>query len=331
MRQDPSDGYPTTEAAPIEVCQRRTPDGIAVQSFCSLSEPPSALHVLALPGAGHRAACYERWGTYLAQQGITFHALNFAGHGHGRMQSAGLLRQATMATYVDNVRSVVTWLVAQGELPADDQIVLLAHSKGGLIGQLYAQQYPVAGLVLVGAIAPQFSLTASSGMVLRALLHHPLATVCFLATSDAARLFTAPRLIRRFLLEPDAEASEVQWLRAHLQSEADRSFRELLHLAKARVRPLHTSHLAVLWGEHDACVSRPAAQATADYYGVPLQTVPGAPHDVMCSRAWRASADCVLRFLDELDPRLPSSPGAGSAITSEEAEAVLPVSTVRGG
>ncbi len=145
MRPNPSAAYPTTEAIPVEVRQQRTPDGIAVQSFCSLSEPPSALHVLALPGAGHTAACYERWGTYLAQQGLNFHALNFAGHGQGRMQSAGLLRQARLSTYVDNVRSAVEWLVAQGELPAHDQIVLLAHSKGGLIAQLYAQRHPVAG------------------------------------------------------------------------------------------------------------------------------------------------------------------------------------------
>jgi pimeloyl-ACP methyl ester carboxylesterase len=315
MRLNPSTSSVTRDAVAFELCQDRTPSGIAIESFCPLSEHPGSLHVLALHGAGHTAACYGRfWGPYLAQQGINFHTLNFAGHGHGQMQSAGVLRQARLSTYVDNVRDVIGWLCAQGEVSGSDQIVLLAHSKGGLIGQLYAQQYPVAGLVLVGAIAPQFSLSASSGMVLRALLHHPLATFRFLATSDAARLFTSPRLIRRFLLEPDAEASEVQWLLAHLQSEADHSFRELLHLASAPARPLQTRHLAVLWGEHDACISRPAVQATADYYGVPLRVIPGAPHDVMLARAWRAGADQVLDFLAQREPRLPSSTAEVRAI-----------------
>ncbi len=40
--------------------------------------------------------------------------------------------------------------------------------------------------MLVGAIAPQFGMRASSGMLRRALCHHPLAVARFLVTSDAA-------------------------------------------------------------------------------------------------------------------------------------------------
>src|SRR5262249_2500733 len=110
----------------------------------------------------HDRTCWEPvMAPGLAERGIASIRLDLTGHGG----SAGSVRGAHLRHYVADIRAVI---VAEGLPP--ERVVLLGHSLGGVVVQLYLERYAARAGVLFSTSVPHATfplLTRSQGQLRR--------------------------------------------------------------------------------------------------------------------------------------------------------------------
>ena len=109
--------------------------------------------VLFIAGAAHTASCWYFFQSYLAQMGIRSHAFNFRGHGNSSQREHLLTNR--LQDYVDDLEQVVQTLGLHKK-----SYVLVAHSMGGYVAQVYLHQKNLQGLVgvvLMATATPRLS------------------------------------------------------------------------------------------------------------------------------------------------------------------------------
>lgn len=162
---------------------------------------------------------------------------------------------------------------------ANGRFVLLGHSLGGAVVQLYARQYPVAGLILLASVSAHRLFSAWGRLVARNL---PRAVRAMLV--GAQILFASPAQVRRLLVEPDADVATVDLVLNQLGKETAVILGETVNLWRRGMQPVHTQHVWLLGGERDACFSSALVHASARDYHTTAIMLPRAPHDLMVAR-----------------------------------------------
>ncbi len=232
--------------------------------------------LLLVHGAAHTRRIFDVLALDLAARGLTVITLDLRGHGESPMPDNVSVRTARAADYVADVRTVVTGLA---EL-RDGAFVLLGHSMGGIIAQLYARRFSVAGVIVLASVAPQRTLHAMLDLTCR----FPCRMLrAFRQGMDEA--FNSPAGVRTFLLEPSAPESRVQPVLAQITAESTAILPDLLHLARLGLRPLQTEHILFLGGSRDVCFRPPYVRQSARDYGTEAVFIPHAPHNLMAAHA----------------------------------------------
>lgn len=106
--------------------------------------PVPTLPVVLVHGLGEHAGRYDSFANHLVALGHTVYAMDLRGHGH----SAGVRGDApSLQHLIDDLHL----FVQQVRQKSGQEILLAAHSMGGLLGTLLALQYPqqLAGLLLI--------------------------------------------------------------------------------------------------------------------------------------------------------------------------------------
>jgi pimeloyl-ACP methyl ester carboxylesterase len=249
----------------------------------------SALPIILVHGAGHSAAIYTQWGPHLARLGCTVYALDLRGHGRSRMPANIPVTHAHLWQYADDITTLV-----ETEGIAPGQFVLVGHSMGGAVVQVYARNHPVAGLVILASTAlPRFMLA------FLAFMRHAPILYLFAMLRGPTALFDTPRHIQRFLLTPEDDTVTVQRIQAQLGEETKHMASECIAWMRQGYRPLHTARVLVLGGSRDVFFPPVELQRTTRFYaplGARTQVIPGAPHDLMVSWNWQLGADAVMAF-----------------------------------
>lgn len=281
--------------------------------FLPSGEPVSPLTLVLVHGASHQKVCYENWAVYLQQQGWRIITLSLRGHGGSRWSRP--IGQAHLSDYVEDIRQVVM------EAGIGEHIVLVGHSMGGWVAQLYAETYDLAGLIVLDSVSPQYSLRGQLHLIPTLLREDPL--IYFKCLRDLGALFSTERLVRKLLLSPDADADLVQRCRAQLGPESGNVFKEVPALAFRQHAPLRARHILFLAGDQDRCCRPKWVQASARSYGGAAVFKHG-PHNLMMDGDWQGAAEEVLRFARQCSreseagagedrPALSAESGAGAA------------------
>jgi pimeloyl-ACP methyl ester carboxylesterase len=246
--------------------------------------------LLFVHGTAHAAWCWdEHFLPWFAEQGFEASAVSL--RGHGRSDGADFLRWASVADYVEDVRSVASALSAPP--------ILVGHSLGGLVVQKYLERYEAGGAVL---LAP----SPARGMFwpgLRLFRQNPLVFLRMFLTLEPGVLFTTPARARRLLFSPETRDATVTRHTARLGRE---SFRVLLdmtcnlpHVEQIRKR---RCPMLVIGAGRDALVPPRAVKATARTYNASLTIFPGMGHDVMLDDAWELVARRIAQWIREASP-----------------------------
>jgi pimeloyl-ACP methyl ester carboxylesterase len=239
--------------------------------------------LLFVHGAWHGAWCWnEHFLPYFAEHGYESHALSFRGHGESDIDKS--LRITRIRDYVADVETVANELKSPP--------VVIGHSMGGLVTQMYLEDHRAAGGVLL-ASDPVGGAWATT---LRTAVRHPAAFLKANLTWDLYPIVATASLAKgAFFSEdlPDELAADYQ---RRLQSESYLAYLDMLFRLPKPGRV--GVPMLVMGGGNDTIFTPKEVAATAAAYQTEAVLVPGVAHDMMLDTLWRSVADRILSWLD---------------------------------
>lgn len=224
----------------------------------------------------------ETFMPFFAARGHACVAPSLRGHGG----SDGGVDWASLADYVEDVERAAADL---GQAP-----VVVGHSLGGLVAQMYvARGNPSAGLVMLASTPP----SGLAGSALHMATHAPavLAQLGLLQTLGPAMV--SPSVMARALFSAATDPAAVAWMGEKLQRESLRLMGEL-QLPTRVVPPKPPVPALVVGGDADMFLPVSAFQEEAALWDGELHVLEGAPHGLMLdSHWWRPTAEVMAQWL----------------------------------
>ncbi|HEU4323554.1 MAG TPA: alpha/beta fold hydrolase [Roseiflexaceae bacterium] len=232
--------------------------------------------LLLLHGAWHGAWCWRDAMHDLAGRGFEVHAIGL--RGHGRSDPATI----NLCGLRDYQRDLETAVAAIHPRP-----VVVGHSMGGYILQLFLSEQQLPGAVLLASVP-----TGGPGAyMLGALRRDPLNFLLAFGTLDLLGLVGTPQRAREAFFRPDIPPAELALYTTLLGPESARVGLESLLF---RPRPeRNRSPLLLIAAERDTIFTLDEQHATARAYGAELIIIPEAAHDLMLDPAWPLAADAI--------------------------------------
>ncbi len=245
---------------------------------------PRPTPLLFVHGASHNAWYWTNFLDYFAEHGYAAYAPNLRGHGG----SAGRdrLHRWRLSDYVDDVAQVAAGLPRPP--------VVIGHSLGGLIVQLYLESQPAAAGILLAS-------TPSNGgnaTTLRELRRRPRRWLRPVVTLRPDLAFRKPSVAREIFFSAGCPDEIVDKCCGQMQAESRLALLGALAFGLHRRKPV-TVPVLVIGGADDALISPAAVAATARVYGTEPVMIPGVPHHLMLDCGWPTVAERMLAWLQE--------------------------------
>ncbi len=262
---------------------------------------PTSLEILsALPAAGadsdkppllfvhgaHAGAwCWqEHFLPYFAERGWAAHAVSLSGHGGSPGRE--YLDALSIDDYVRDLREAIA------SLPASP--VLIGHSMGGFVVQKLLETQPAPAAALMCAVPPGGMWSSALGLAIRrpGLLF------------DLNRLAGGGNIGPRALVEAmfhqplPSELLERYFLQMH--GESQRAIWDMLGFALPHPNRRNCAHVMVMGAADDALIPVAGVRQTASLWGVEPMIVSDIGHGMMLEAGWRAAADPLAAWLDNL-------------------------------
>jgi pimeloyl-ACP methyl ester carboxylesterase len=241
--------------------------------------------LLFVHGAWHGAWCWnEHFLPYFAEHGYASHALSLRGHGESDIDKS--LRLARIKDYVADVAAVAADL--------DVPPVIIGHSMGGLVTQVYLEDHPATAGVLLASDPVKGVLRTTLSVARR----HPVAFLKANLTWDLYPIVSTPSLAKEAFFSEDLSDEVVAGYFERLQSE---SYLAYLDMMFRLPKPDKVAvPMLVMGGEKDTIFTPHEVGATAAAYGTEAVIVPGVAHDMMLDTRWESVADRMLIWLEGL-------------------------------
>jgi pimeloyl-ACP methyl ester carboxylesterase len=241
-----------------------------------------ATPLLLVHGAWHGAWCWHDAMTDFAGRGFEVHAISWRGHGGSdRPRSINLV----------GVRDYVGDL-AQAIEAISPRPVVVAHSLGGYLTQLYLTEHELAGAVLLCS-APHKGVLP---FLLRYARRHPLVYLRIFATLNLLHMVGTPDLAREAFFRDDIAPDILRHYSAQLVPESLRTAIDTSLLVFPEPQRNRSPLLAIA-AERDAIFTLDEQRALAQAYDAKLLIVPQAAHDLMLDPAWPQAADAIEDFV----------------------------------
>ena len=238
--------------------------------------------LLFVHGAWHAAWCWdEHFLDFFADRGYRALALSF--RGHGQSPTSKRLRDLSFADYIDDVTTVAQ------SLPTPP--VVIGHSMGGAVTQLYLTANDAPAAVLMCSAPPQGYL----GSGLRWIRRHPVHFAKLSIAGESLRYVNTPELARERFFSPGTPEDLVRRYAARLQEESARSGVDgLVRLPRPKKV---TAPVLVMGATQDGAVSPAEVRATARAYRTEPVFFPDMGHDMMLEPGWEQVADRLDNWL----------------------------------
>lgn len=238
--------------------------------------------LLFVHGAWHASWCWEEnYIPYFIKEGFLCHALDF--RGHGQSEGREHLNSYHLTDFVEDL--------GQAAETAQKPPVLVAHSMGGLVAQMYAQDHEVAGLVLLAPVP-------ISGVGYGYASAHPLAFLKFLLTRSGKAMIGGEKLSKRLFF---SENFPDELFRRHYQRLQDESYHALVEIGPGTKWKHLKGNPPVLIVEagKDALIPKDRLAETAKLYGTNISRMDNLAHDMMLDVEWSMAAVVVSSWLNE--------------------------------
>lgn len=251
----------------------------------SSNEHPVPL--LFVHGGLHAAWCWdEHFLDYFAEHG--FRAVAPSWRGHGGSSTTKPVAKCSLEDYLDDVHAVAVNL--------NRPPVLIGHSTGGFLVQKYLERYDAPAGVLMASTPPTGVLRSS----MRIWRRHPWTALRANAVGRSHEIFNTPAGCREHFFSPHTPEEIVASCAARIEPESMRAVFIDQVFGKPKVEHI-TTPLLVLGAEHDGMISNEEVDSTARAYGTKAMMFSGMGHNMMVEPGWHDVADCIRRWLADLE------------------------------
>ena len=278
----------------------RLPDGMALEK---VEVTPDDQHqtgrppVLFVHGSYHGAWCWaEKWQPYFADRGYETVSISVRAQA-GSERADGMKCAGTLTSHADDIEDVVKSFATPP--------VMVAHSFGGLIAELYASQprAPLAGVALVASVPPSGNAAIIQRITKRSVWDSARITWGFITKS-----FLKSAADTRFLFfSPDLDEAELLTYHRLLQDNASpvplldvRNLSTELPIASP-MDVTYNCKAFVGGGAADCVVDVPAVEELARHFGVQPTIWQGLGHDVMLDAGSEVAAGDLAAWLQTLE------------------------------
>lgn len=221
---------------------------------------------------------------HFARAGWSAHAVSLRGHG----TSGGyeMLSHWSLSDYVADVAAAVRRL---GRPP-----ILIGHSLGGMVAQVYAQSHAVPGMVLMASVPPDG--ISSCAMHMGQYAPELVAQISAVQVMGVEAI--SPIALHRAFFSPSTPVESVMRHLARMQPESHRVIYDMMmppllpFLSRAR-------RVLVMGGETDRMIPASALHRTAAFWRADLVIEPNLPHGIMLDSQWPRAAATILSWLEE--------------------------------
>lgn len=238
--------------------------------------------LLFVHGAWNAAWCWdEHFLGFFADRG--YRALALSLRGHGGSGTSVPVRDCSFDDYLEDVASVA------GGLPTPP--VLIGHSMGGSLVQMYLESRGAPAAVLMASMPPEGYLRSG----LRWIRRHPWHFAKMSVTGESLPYVNTPELARERFFSPSTPEEVVRTFAARLGEESSRIGRDGV---RRRPNPERiATEIMVLGALEDGAVTRAEVSATARAYRTDPVFFAGMGHSMMLEPGWRAVAERIDDWL----------------------------------
>jgi pimeloyl-ACP methyl ester carboxylesterase len=238
-----------------------------------------ATPLLLLHGAWHGAWCWHAAMDDFAARGFEVHAISL--RGHGESHKPGSINLCGLRDYV---RDLATAVAAISPRP-----VIVGHSMGGYITQLYLMEQQLPGAVLLCSLPVNGGL----GFTFRYARRHPLPMLRAMITLNLRHMVGTRALARDAFFRADIAPDLLDQYVKRMIPESTRVAGEMSFITPKPER--NRSPLLVIAAEQDHVFTVEEERMTATAYGAELVVIPEAAHDLMLDPAWPQAAEAIER------------------------------------
>lgn len=237
--------------------------------------------ILFVHGLWHGAWCWdEHFVPWFRERGYDARAITLRRHDQ---RHAPGLRTTRIRDYVDDVVKAAT---SMSEPP-----VVVGHSMGGFVTQMYLSEHSAPAAVLLASVPPSGIL----GATFRVGRRHPLRLLGSNVTMSLYPMVSTPERAREMFFCPELPDADVAWYQSKMTDDAFFAYLDMLFFTRPNAAAIKTPIL-VIGGEKDWTITRPDVEATAKTYAAEMVMFPGA-HDLMLDPGWEAVAQRIDGFI----------------------------------
>ncbi|MDG1195931.1 Lysophospholipase, alpha-beta hydrolase superfamily [Polaribacter sp. Hel1_33_78] len=241
--------------------------------------------LLFIHGLCHGAWCWhEHFIPHFESLGYDCHTLNLSGHEvAGRSASNNHLK---LSDYVKDVENAISTF--------DTQPILVGHSMGGFIVQLYLKNCRLPTKAILMASVPPSGALASS---LRVIKIRPGA-IKYLLNRD---LLGFAQAYPQFMFRADIDSHALSYYKSMLCSESFVAYLQMLFPIAIKKSTAAHHNLLVMGGSKDQLFTLREFEYTARKYAADLEIIPDAAHDLMLEPNWKYIAKIIHYWINKLD------------------------------
>jgi pimeloyl-ACP methyl ester carboxylesterase len=173
--------------------------------------------------------------------------------------------------------------------------ILVGHSMGATVSQIFASQHRVVGMALLCPIP----MRGYHDDAVRLFKVHPWITFLAEVGHNAGRLVEDEGLVRHLLLSEKVPDKDVCRYYCQLQGESLKAIRQCVD-GVGTPSSCQGLPVLVIGREGDGVVSPQSVHRCADLCHVCEVMVPGSGHDIMLDWGWERAAESVLEWADAL-------------------------------
>jgi pimeloyl-ACP methyl ester carboxylesterase len=225
----------------------------------------------------------EHFMPYLADRGWECHALSL--RGHGRSDGRDLIDTFGIEDFLEDIKIIAD------RLP--EPPIIIGHSQGGMLAQLFACRQKVAGMALLGSVGPG----GLSGSMAHMAVKYPAILNQIILVQVFGSQFINPDVMRFGIFSPDFPREQAFNYSKRLQRDSQRMVHELMMPQWLNLLDRPEIPVMVISGFGDAFIPAADVLATAMLW----RTEPlflNIPHASMLDHTWEVVASELNDWLD---------------------------------
>ena len=246
--------------------------------------------LLFIHGAWHSSFYWEKyWLPYFQSKGYSCCAFDL--RSHGKSKSKGSFRFISINNYVEDLQDVINELKKEY-----NDIILLAHSMGGLIAQKYLAKN-TNGISKAILLAPAMSWGVRA-FTIRSFFHHPLQYIKMNITLSPKVVANNFKIYKESFFCSETDDNLLREYQSQAQNESYRAIISM-HFNQVKFKKVKTPIL-IIGGRKDLIFSeKNLLKLTSKFPNAESLFFDETGHNMMLEKNWSTIADSIIAWIKD--------------------------------